>query len=745
MAMAGFFLALAIALVLWINGIISRNQRTQLVSSVLSQTETVAMLVDQALEDMTQSMTQVMWNSEMIHYMIAPSTAQDENPLETSSRDYRIIRLLQSLRDSNRLVKSVAFYSPLSRSVYRDSEYSVRRGSTVSEWYIMEKELGDTGVQLFEEDEEQHTETLLYTRSGAMYLIQRLDIGNHIGTLLCEVDREVLAEMIREAGGTLDIYPYDSFGVQLLRGEVDYNGMTMITDTDGYLTWEKLSRLSGSTEGYCYYKSEKSGWQYLTAMTGLSAEVSAKIVAASYLPLLFVLCMASAAMAAYIREVIYRPINRLMNLVGGSNSGQSQDEFDYLEAAYSDIQGRQEYLAGALSRLAPDMLEILLRHIIFGQQRDLEEVRSSLKIIGNPMPVQASYVTQVCRLLPRDEQLMTEKAWGLYYISLQKAVGSLSDENRHVMGLRVNESMLAMTVCFGRELPEAEIKKELNSINGTLQEMTDRLPYEIWMESGRPYGNILGLRNSFEEACERLRYRQYLQQDSAEEAQESTESAQSREKEFGRFYYREQAGTLVQLAAAGETERMEAELTQLVQGIDERSRDTAELLEGGRRLTEELLERLVAYPLSEEDQQRLENAPDGLRADSREQVREKLLSRCRELLEIMGIYARKNQYRYVTQAKEYIHENYSNSDLSLNDVAEHIGISGSYLSELFNEITGEKFTVYLAKYRVEKAKQLQSMTDLTVKEIGFQCGFNSSQNFIRVYKKYTGHTPGKKM
>lgn len=112
---------------------------------------------------------------------------------------------------------------------------------------------------------------------------------------------------------------------------------------------------------------------------------------------------------------------------------------------------------------------------------------------------------------------------------------------------------------------------------------------------------------------------------------------------------------------------------------------------------------------------------------------------------MIGAYARKSRYKYVSQAKEYIHANYSNSSLSLNDVAEHTGISASYLSELFNEIAGEKFSVYLAKYRVEKAQQLQSVTNLTVKEIGFQCGFNSSQNFIRVYKKYTGHTPGKKV
>ena len=105
-------------------------------------------------------------------------------------------------------------------------------------------------------------------------------------------------------------------------------------------------------------------------------------------------------------------------------------------------------------------------------------------------------------------------------------------------------------------------------------------------------------------------------------------------------------------------------------------------------------------------------------------------------------YSQKTRYKYIEHAKQYVSDNYMDSNLSLNSVGDYVGISASYLSELWREVTGEKFSVYLGMLRVEKAQQLLKTTKLTTKEIGFRCGFNSLQNFIRVFKKYTGVPPG---
>ena len=55
---------------------------------------------------------------------------------------------------------------------------------------------------------------------------------------------------------------------------------------------------------------------------------------------------------------------------------------------------------------------------------------------------------------------------------------------------------------------------------------------------------------------------------------------------------------------------------------------------------------------------------------------------------------------------------------------------------------GEGFLDYLNDYRVKKAKDLLECTDTLVKEVGFKVGFSSAQSFNRVFKRYTGMTPG---
>ena len=158
---------------------------------------------------------------------------------------------------------------------------------------------------------------------------------------------------------------------------------------------------------------------------------------------------------------------------------------------------------------------------------------------------------------------------------------------------------------------------------------------------------------------------------------------------------------------------------------------------------DELLERCIAYPLSEEDQKVLSERHSALAAlTGPKEIQSYVEGEERRLLRMIFNYSRKNQYKYIDQAKEYIADHYMDSSLSLNEIGDHIGISASYLSELFNAVTHEKFTSYLASFRVEKARQLLHATKLTIKEIGFRCGFNSIQNFIRVFKKCTNQTPG---
>ena len=94
----------------------------------------------------------------------------------------------------------------------------------------------------------------------------------------------------------------------------------------------------------------------------------------------------------------------------------------------------------------------------------------------------------------------------------------------------------------------------------------------------------------------------------------------------------------------------------------------------------------------------------------------------------------------IRPAMEYIHS-HKNENVSMEQMAKLCHLSSSYFSRLFAKEMGETFSNYLARQKVEWAKQLLESTDNTISRIAEELGFNDDGYFIKVFKKYEGTTP----
>lgn len=94
--------------------------------------------------------------------------------------------------------------------------------------------------------------------------------------------------------------------------------------------------------------------------------------------------------------------------------------------------------------------------------------------------------------------------------------------------------------------------------------------------------------------------------------------------------------------------------------------------------------------------------------------------------------------RITQEVIEYIHNNYTDSRISLSEVAKKFYLNLSYLSRIFKQETGQTFVDYLMKLRMEKALKLLDETDLMVYQIADEVGINDSHYFSICFKKYTG-------
>jgi AraC-like DNA-binding protein len=90
----------------------------------------------------------------------------------------------------------------------------------------------------------------------------------------------------------------------------------------------------------------------------------------------------------------------------------------------------------------------------------------------------------------------------------------------------------------------------------------------------------------------------------------------------------------------------------------------------------------------------------------------------------------------------YVDDNYMNSSLSLSVLAEKFNYSPAYLSLLFKQQTGNNFSCYLEKIRMEHSTRLLKDTDMSIAQISELVGYNSSNSFCRVFKKAFHLSPG---
>lgn len=94
----------------------------------------------------------------------------------------------------------------------------------------------------------------------------------------------------------------------------------------------------------------------------------------------------------------------------------------------------------------------------------------------------------------------------------------------------------------------------------------------------------------------------------------------------------------------------------------------------------------------------------------------------------------------ITRARGFILEHQS-EDLSLGDVAKAVNCSTFYFCKMFKKASGLHFTEYLARVRVEKAKNLLLNPNLRISEIAYEVGFQSLTHFNRVFRRLVGESP----
>ena len=90
----------------------------------------------------------------------------------------------------------------------------------------------------------------------------------------------------------------------------------------------------------------------------------------------------------------------------------------------------------------------------------------------------------------------------------------------------------------------------------------------------------------------------------------------------------------------------------------------------------------------------------------------------------------------------YIHENLERN-LGLDELASVVEMGSHYFASLFKQSTGQPPHQYVTSCRIEKAKLLLKNRRLSIYDVCYEVGFGCQSHFTKVFRKYTGTTPGR--
>ena len=94
----------------------------------------------------------------------------------------------------------------------------------------------------------------------------------------------------------------------------------------------------------------------------------------------------------------------------------------------------------------------------------------------------------------------------------------------------------------------------------------------------------------------------------------------------------------------------------------------------------------------------------------------------------------------IRQILEYLSDNYQ-SITNLDKIAEHFNVSITHLCRVFKKHTNMTIIQYINHLKIQHSCDLLSNTQKNITEISFDCGFNSTMYFCKIFKTHIGCTP----
>ena len=654
--------------------------------------------------------------------------------ISSSAANYTDVRfMLLSLANTSEIVKEYAYYKVNSDCIISSN----RLDMLLDDYELADLVRGYLASQLtgsYMAYSNYYTD--VFEHNGEFIFIRDFPIRGEkrLGLILCRMDIASLYRWFKRSQGAYanQIYVFNREGGPLWGSLAEYDADIL----EAYQTCSTQGETSITRNGTrMYYPASKaSGWSYILSvpeptLLGNWTEDTLRLPA-----IFLIIFLMGLIMSISLRNTIIAPLQRMVDTFCDPHTrhpAAGVNELDQLRVAISEIISNRDRLTATINELLPAISDQFFTEMIISKRGlDRHYVQRMLDSISSAFKLEGAYAIVVMSQADTSGY-PSEELYSMMESTLAHHAQSIAE--RRIQWLDAPRHLALILECS----PEIDKAGQLVVL--------ENICLELYRAITRAFPDIRWKQNVFcgklTELC--FAYSEALSASDSAKTLRAADAAKT-QLDYNHFYVRVDAA----LAALNEGDTQDAErlLLSCIDSItalfscpktqyDFMRTFESVLADYLQNSSARIMPELMSPVLHVYDGQK--NAADNAAA-----YREALMAYCSSLCVQIQEYNIKRKHKSLVAAQKYMEQHYCDSDLSLENVADAVGINPTYLSKLFIHNMGIGFVTYTNTLRVEKACHILETNDMAVKDIAQAVGFNSQQNFFRVFKKIKGVTPG---
>jgi len=711
----------------FVNSLYKDNYKEQMTYSLFTILSAVNIEIDALVLSLEVQMSDLLHDSECTSIIISGKTFQNIKALNIALE-------LFNLTQRNKYANSAWIYIKQSDSILSSDKSIVSRSDFADKDVLQSYE-----ESKINKNNSDFSNLLLF--NDELYLFKDFPSGKGLSVMCISINKDSLFNLvydsIQDKDNNDNIFVYLQ-GQPVFTNQIQYplDEKLQITSRNKIDTRKTECETEDSDSAYILtYKSDSTGLTALSFLNSKKIVPSIQSIISNMSMFIFCIALLLLITSIFLVRNIYRPIQRMVLSILEQRNSKKEDEWsnvnnelELIQKIYKENRNQELILGDMLHEVGTAVNERLFHSIINEEEMCEERVEAILKKIDSPFSIDGEYQVLIFKWTYQGKISFEDVKSELPKIDFTKISANYFKNKGYVCCFDGKKNHKIFVLNIIKEYSATQSKHMIQEFVDIIKNKFDTSSIQLEIGVGRLYKHIFDIALSYKDAESNLHQQLHFALD------------QEQEQDIISLYRCQVKKILEEIM--DNTELSLEQLQKLVDQVVEFPNLATKIYLNFMDL---ILDKLIYLKIDREDswlkqRKQLESDMSPLEEGD---VREKIMqSFFKETMEVISNAVRKEQFRYVENAKKYIDLHYSDSSLSLNSVSEICGISSSYLSRIFVNYFHSGFSEYLNKYRTEQAKKLMMTTDFTIAQIGVKTGFNSPQNFIRVFKKYQGETPG---